>query len=405
MKRKVLFVDDEPRVLQGLKRMLRNIRNDWDMGFAESGAEALTILQNEMYDVVVTDMRMPGMDGSQLLEIIKDKYPQMVRIVLSGHSDQDMILKSVMPAHQYLSKPCDAETIKATILKACKLQDLLENDVIKKLVSRLESLPSLPSIYCEIVEEMESPEPSIKNVGNIIEKDISMSAKMLQLVNSAFFGLPRHISSPSHAVSMLGMDVVKSLVLSIHVFSQFQQNQISHFSLNKLWEHSTSVSKFTKKILELEQVDVTLADNGFLAAMLHDIGKLILAAQMSDQYDEVIHLVEKENFEIHLAEENIFSTTHSSVGAYLLGLWGLPNTVVETVAFHHDISNHSGNQMFPLVAVYYSDYIDYQLHPNHQMGAMKILDKESMAKCPCKCPQNVWFQECKALSEGSAGGK
>ena len=405
MKRKVLFVDDEPRVLQGLKRMLRNMRDDWDMGFSESGQDALAVLQNEMYDVVVTDMRMPGMDGSQLLEIIKDRYPKMVRIVLSGHSDQDMILKSVMPAHQYLSKPCDAETIKATILGACQLQDLLQNDAIKKLVSRLESLPSLPSIYCEIVEEMESPEPSIKTVGNIIEKDISMSAKMLQLVNSAFFGLPRHVSSPAHAVSMLGMDVVKSLVLSIHVFSQFQQNQIRHFSLNRLWDHSTSVSKYTKKILELEGVEITLADDGFLAAMLHDIGRLILASQMPDEYDQVNHLVKEENLEIHVAEERVFSTTHSSVGAYLLGLWGLPGTVIETVAFHHNISAKSCGQMFPLIAVYYSDYIDYQLHPNHRMGAPKILDEASMAKCPCKYPRNIWFQECEALSEGSAGGE
>ncbi len=397
MTRKILFVDDEPRVLQGLKRMLRSMRNEWDMHFAEGGHAALSVLENDNYDVIVTDMRMPGMDGSQLLEKVMAKYPNIVRIVLSGHSDQEVILKTVKPAHQFLSKPCDATTVKTTIAQACKLQDLLNNEDIKNIVSQIDTLPSIPSIYTEIVDEMESLDPSIKNVGEIIEKDIGMSAKVLQLVNSAFFGLPRHVSSPSHAVSLLGMEIVKSLVLSIHIFSEFDQGKVRHFSLNQLWEHSILVSRFSKRILELEKQDETTIDYGFLSGMLHDIGKLILAANMPDKYDIVLRLSKEGALQIHEAEEQVFSTNHSDVGAYLLGLWGLPHPIVEAVAFHHSIDTCRLDKISPAIAVHYSNYLEHQINPKCKIDGQVVLNSKVIEVCETKNPRNVWDEQCELL--------
>lgn len=208
MKLSVLFVDDEPHVLQGLQRMMRSMRQEWEIITAGGGLEALDLLSRKPVDVVVTDMRMPGMDGTQLLNEIKNSYPQIVRIILSGQSDREMILKSVRPAHQYLAKPCNDEILKSTIERSCWLRDLLADNSLKQLISRIDSLPSLPTLYLEILRELESPYSSMQKIGEIISRDIGMTAKILQMVNSAFFGFRRHIASPAEAAELLGLETI-----------------------------------------------------------------------------------------------------------------------------------------------------------------------------------------------------
>ncbi|MBU2453622.1 MAG: HDOD domain-containing protein, partial [Proteobacteria bacterium] len=219
MKRRILFVDDELNILKGLQRSLRPLRQYWDMEFSEGAVNALELLEKQSFDVIVSDMRMPQMDGATLLKIVQEKYPTMVRIVLSGYSDQEMTMKSVKSAHQYLSKPCDKKVLITAITRACSLQDLLNKKPLQHLLGGIESMPSIPALYAQIMEELRSAEASTASVGKIIAKDMGMTAKVLQLVNSSFFGIPRHISNVTEAVVMLGMDVVKSLVLGIEVFS------------------------------------------------------------------------------------------------------------------------------------------------------------------------------------------
>ena len=198
MKKRILFVDDEPMVLNGLQRTLQKMRREWDMTFVGSGREALEVLGKKPIDVIVSDLRMPEMDGGRLLAEVKKQHPHVVRIVLSGQLDQEMTLKSVRLAHQSLSKPCDAEVLKHTLAKLFALREFLSDDSIKNIISQIESLPSMPAIYTEIVTEMQSDDPAIKKVGEIISKDISMTAKILQMVNSAFFGLFQKIKSPAY---------------------------------------------------------------------------------------------------------------------------------------------------------------------------------------------------------------
>ncbi len=205
---KILFVDDEPNVLSGLQRMLRSMSHEWEMKFAGSGREALDILSNESFNVVVSDMRMSGMNGVELLTEVMKRYPQTVRIVLSGYLDREMILKSVRPVHQFISKPCDAEKLKSAIARTMALRGLLAGGTLKKVVSQMDSLPSLPSVYTEIIDELERPESSIQRVGSIVSRDNGMTTKVIQLVNPAFFGVPRHIANPAQAVVLLGLETI-----------------------------------------------------------------------------------------------------------------------------------------------------------------------------------------------------
>lgn len=358
MKKRILFVDDEAKLLEGLQRMLRPMRQEWDVRFVQSGGEALSLLEKEPFDVVVSDMRMPGMDGAQLLEKVKGRFPRTVRIILSGHSEKEFVLKSVKTVHQYLSKPCDPETIKSVIRRACSLSELLDEGPIKELVSSITSLPSLPSLYFEMLELLRSPDVSLQRIGEIISKDIGMTAKILQLVNSAFFGLPRQISNPAQAVTLLGLEVIRTLVLSIHIFEQFDQGRQGGVSLEELWTHSIRTGIMAKEIAKEEGQSPPAIDDAFTAGLLHDLGKPLLATNFPHRYREVAEAVRCRKIRAWEAEQQVWGTTHSVVGAYLLRLWGLPDSIVEAVAFHHCATERQESAFSPLLAVRVADALE-----------------------------------------------
>ena len=331
----ILFVDDEPRVLDGIRRMLRPMRNEWDVSFAAGGAEALEAMAEKPVDVVVTDMRMPGMSGSELLAQIQERYPRTVRLVLSGQVDKESVLRGVGPIHQFLSKPCDSKTLISALRNVAAARRFLSNGKIKQLVSQIDSLPSLPSLYNELLAKMNTPSISAKSVGDTIGRDVAMTAKILQLVNSSYFGLQRHVAGPAQAVALLGLMTVKALVLSINVFGQFESVSVKGFSLDALIHHSMNVAMRARCIARTEQVSPQICDDAFMAGILHDTGKLILAAKLPELYRQALELQATGGCESWRAEQEVFSATHAEVGAYLLGLWGFSGPVVDAVLGHH----------------------------------------------------------------------
>jgi len=371
MKKQVLFVDDDLMILEGLKRMLRGLRSEWDMTFVNCGSEALEKMSAGAFDVIVTDMRMPEINGAQLLDEVKNRYPHIVRVILSGQSDNEMAMQTVKSAHQYLAKPCDADALKSVISRAFALRDLLVQEGLKRLLSQMESLPSLPSLYTQVVELIQSPDSSIKRIGEVIAQDLAMTTKILQLVNSAFFGIPRHISSPSQAAGLLGLDTIKALILTIGIFSKFEQKQFDHFGIETLWNHSIKTGAIAKKVADNEGADKYLSDNAFMAGLLHDVGKLVLVVNVPDKYEEVIETKKDKNISLNQAEQSVFGTSHAEVGAYLAGLWGLPDAIVEAVAFHHRPKECLSDDMIPMTFVHIADGMEH--HGNGESSIEKML--------------------------------
>jgi len=392
--RRILFVDDEPMVLDGLRRMLRGMRNEWEMEFAASGHDALKVLDSKRFNVIVTDMRMPGMDGCQLLNHVKELHPQVVRIVLSGHSDKDMILKSIGPVHQFLSKPCDAETIKTTVARVCSMRDIMEDEALIKVVSAVESLPSLPELYSEVVDEVNSAEGSLDRVGEIISRDSGMSAKILQLVNSAFFGLPRQVTNPVKAVQLLGLDTVKALILSVKVFSMFSRSDLAFYSVDHLWHHSLGTGLCARAIAEREKWGQELKDEAFMAGLLHDIGKLILAEKFPAQCRNVVESVDHTNCCIHEAEQDIFGTTHTQVGAYLLGIWGFSESITKTVAYHHSPGSCPCPASNTLAVVYLANIFERKRLSGAEMESAPELDTECLERLGISDRVAIWRMLC-----------
>lgn len=389
MAKRILFVDDEPMVLMGLQRSLRSMHREWEMVFVNSGLEALEAIDRQAFDIVVTDMRMPGMDGAELLDKVRVRSPQTLRMVLSGQSDRETILRSVNPTHQYLSKPCDGEELKSRLLRALALRDLLENPELKGVLSKLDSLPSMPAVYVKLMEELRGQEPSVARIGRLIAADMAMTAKVLQLINSAFFGLRCQVSKASHAVELLGLDTVRALVLSIHIFSQFETDLLSKEDVQYLWDHSLKTSSYAKRIAMRECAPQTVVDDSFTAGLLHDTGKLILASALKEQYKQVLEVMKATGQGLHAAEFQVLGCSHAEVAAYLFGIWGLPGTIIETAAWHHTPSESMPAKFSPLAAVHFASAYDEETSP-FWLQDRTPLDSGFLRQIGCLEREKLW---------------
>ena len=327
----ILFVDDEVKLLDGLKRMLYKKRNEWNMLFAKSGKEALEIMERNVIDIIFSDMRMPGMNGAELLLKVMERYPKVIRFVLSGHSDEKMILNSIKIAHQFLAKPSSAEKIIDSINRAIYLREILPSSEIISIINQIEELPSIPAIFLKLEQELNSPNVSLSKIAELVSEDVSISAKILQIVNSAFFGLPRYTADLVGAVNMLGINIIRSIIITLKFQNFITDKEAKYFSVEKLWSHSQRVAKYAQIIFEKIGNKSYSLREVYAAGLLHDIGKLILL-KYPDYIEKILI-----NKTTNSAEEEYkwLNVSHAEIGAYLLGIWNLPLHLVDAIAFHH----------------------------------------------------------------------
>lgn len=384
MPRRLLFVDDEAMVLSGLRRALHGMRQEWNMQFVDSAAAAVQALDQEPYDAIITDMRMPVMDGAELLELVKQRHPDVVRVILSGQSSREAIFRSIAPAHQFLSKPCDPQELVTRLGQAFSMRDLLSNQSLKTIVSGLRSIPSLPTVYQELTAVLQGEDPSLAQVERIISKDVGMAAKILQLANSAFIGSQRQVSSLIQAISLIGTETVRTLVLSVHVFSCCNNSEVAAY-LPALWDHSIAVASLAQRIASSQGCAKSAVEESFTAGLLHDVGKVIFLSEMAAKYRKVLGT----NPGAILASElEHLGCTHPQVGAYLMSIWGLPIHLVHPVAFHHSPSQTGETRFSSLTAVHVADAIasatdpstlnqDIELDVNY-LDCLKLRDREAL---------------------------
>ena len=379
--RRVFFVDDAPEILKHLQRTLAPMQSEWTMEFFPSAKSALAAICQAPCDVVVSDMTMPGMDGAQFLTEVRNVSPQAIRIILSGDQSPVNYLRSASVAHRFLQKPVDAEVLKANIAQAEALRAVLANPALRTLVSEIKALPSLPSIYQDLMQEMQSPQASLKKASRIVAKDLGMVTKILQLVNSAFFGLRTHVSDPEQAVALLGFETIKSLVLSSQVFAQFDQNRLPGFSLDALWRHAMLTATCARRIAKDTGASQPVIDEAFTAALLHDVGVLVLVANKPDDYVRVLELMRANQVPDWAAERDIFGADHAHVGAYLLGIWGLGDGIVEAVAFHQHPADYNASGFQALTAVHVANaFAEAQASADVATGDALNLDQSYLTR-------------------------
>lgn len=392
-RKRVLFVDDENSVLNGLRRLLAPLRKEWDMVFVDSGKAALAAIDAQAFDVVVSDMRMPEMNGAELLARVQRDHPGTVRIILSGYCDRQMVMLTIGTTHQFLNKPCCPELLQTTIRRACALRDLLASEKVARVASQMRSLPSLPWLYQELRREAQSPNSTMETIGNIIERDLGMTAKILQLVNSAFFGLPRHVSSAGQAAAFLGLETICSMVLSVGIFSEYDAQKSRE--LDKIWQHSLNVGAHARSIAEAQKCTRKNVDYAFLAGILHDLGDLVIAANLPDEHRRAAAIAAAKKIPLWQAEQEVLGASHAEVGAYLLGLWGMPDALIEAVAFHHRPQACAERAFSPLSAVYIANLIEKY---GSESGSIDERADAYLAELGCSDRLPAWIELCEQAS-------
>ena len=378
MKKRILFVDDEKFILDGLRRTFHAQRELWEMHFVTSGDAALAACEERSFDVVITDMRMPGMDGATLLGHIRDRFPQAARLVLSGYSESALASRAAAVAYRILAKPCNPTELRDAIERVCSLQDMFCTPEIRKNIGAIGELPSLSTTYISLSRATQDPEVSIAQVASIIESDVAMTAKVLQLVNSGFFGLAQPMTSLRTAVNYLGLETMKILVLASDAFGVFTPvSCIPTTFYRDLHRHAHR----TAVIAGILPIDAKLRETAIISAMLHDVGGLMLASRMGAEFCAALHLAENEGCTQVEAEQRTFGSSHAEIGAYLLGLWGLNQTIVEAVAYHHRPARTRSAALDVTTGVYLADLLANELdrHPDDVHGGqLREEDRECL---------------------------
>ncbi len=318
-KKRILFVDDEPSILAALKNLLYKDRKRWDMLFAPSGETALEMLGEQPVDVVVSDMRMPGMDGATFLNRVKDAWPATARIMLSGHADREAIVRALPAVHQLLAKPCDAATLRATIERGLELESRMPDPRVRAVIGKMDRIPSSAAMVHALATLISSSSVNLEEVATLVTQDPGMSAKVLQLVNSAYFGSGQQTSSIAEAVSQLGTEQLRYICMTASVFTVARVDDFPGFSLQRARYDASRTAK------------LATSEEAYAGALLQDVGRIVLAVGFPAEYEQVLAIAAGTGIDEMLLEREAFGATHREIGACLLSLWGLPAAIVDIV--------------------------------------------------------------------------
>lgn len=328
---RILFVDDEPRLLRSLERGLRRQKRGWAMRFAGGAEEALAALDAEEVDVLISDVTMPGTNGVELLAQAREVCPGATRILMSGTSDGRLMMRAVPVAHRFLDKPVPIKELARVIDEALVLRELLLDPAIRSVVSRVDSLPSVPRAFDELNRALDDDNFSLSDIAAVVERDPAVSAQVLHIVGSAFFATPVPVTTIEEAVRHLGIGLLRDLVLVTGVFRLAEEGSLpAGFSIDGEHTHALEVARGARAVADHDHKGAA-----YTAGLLHDAGKLLFAAELPEMWGPMMERARVDDKPLWEIESEELGVTHAQLGAYLFGIWGLRGEVVNAVAYHH----------------------------------------------------------------------
>jgi HD-like signal output (HDOD) protein len=321
----VLIVDDERTVLRSLEKLLKE--EDYHCTYMTSGEEALDFLEKHPVNMIVSDTRMPEMDGEVLLAEVKKRFPNVIRVALCHISESKRISKLIEKglAKQYLFKPWNDNDMRMNIKNILEMElRLLDLDNLGR-INKLDDLPSLPSLYHQLTALIEKDADMIE-VAELISRDQAITLKILKLANSAFYG--RKTGSINQAIMTMGLNNVRNIVLTNSFFKDSSE------SMDRLWQHTVDTNRLCLAIYD-QCLNKRMPSLFGSAGLLHDVGRVIIYMFYDEEYCELIKESVSTDATLVNLELDHFHSTHQEVGAYLLNNWGLPYAYVEAAMFHH----------------------------------------------------------------------
>ena len=375
-KTNIVFVDDEKNILTSLNRMLFTLRPKFNFTFFDSPHAALEHFRSHEVDILITDMKMPLMNGLQVLKQVEIISPKTIRVILSGQVDEEIFEESLKVAHRFYSKPLKADELKRNLLLLKDLADLDNNRKITEIISISQKIPTMPSLYKTIQGELQEKHPSINKIAEIIKIDISMTVKILRIVNSSFFGIKNKVTDVKMAISFLGIEKVKSLILAISLFEENVFRHNTDKKIKAIWNSSLMMATASKVISKYLELDQAAQDEIFLSSLIQDIGKIILYENFEDEMEDIDSSADPEK---HVLELQTFGANHCQIGSYLLKIWNFSESITHSVLNHH---NESIERNTALKIMHICQNLDLddsdleQLIINHNFDNSHLLVKE-----------------------------
>lgn len=332
MSKSILFVDDEKAILKSIKREF--IDTNFKIYLAENGKEALKILyESSEIDMIISDLMMPDMNGYELLKKVRYLYPDIIRIVLSGHADKYLMFKCVNEniAKAYLYKPWENEELINTVSEVFENYDKLNRKNLKEIISYENKLPTIPELFLQINKLIQDDNSSIDEIVKLINKDQTMAYEVLKTINSSFYGIKT--GSIKTAILNLGLENLKAIIATVTLFDL---GSASSYYKKLLWEHSNLTNVITVELYEKIN-NKKIPEQYSTAGLLHDIGKVIFLKLFDNKYEKLLQMREEDSsVEISVYEKKVFDFTHEELGSLLLSWWQLPTAIVETALKHSD---------------------------------------------------------------------
>ena len=391
--KRILFVDDKPDTFGALQAEMRAQGASWQVEYASGGEAALAALAQDPVDVVVAEAQMGAMDGVTLLTRVRDQHPTTIRMILSATTKPGL---ATIVSHRLLSKPCNVDELSVLIRRSSALHERTgEVEAFRKSMATT-ALPSRPGVYMELNQVLSNPDWEPHQVSAVLERDVAMSAKVLQLANSALFGLTSTVTSVRDAVMYLGVDTIRSLALTAEAFGKVAPRGSAEFSLDDFQAHAMLVARITASILPAGRTQ----QEAVTAALLHDIGKLVLVSDSDRRWAQLNEQACERNVPVHVVEAEVDGVTHAHIGAHLLSLWGLPDGIVEAVAHHHDPAEVDGLAFDGVAAVHIANGLANEMVPATE-GAPPAagLDLELLDRLGLRPRLDVWRQRARELAD------
>jgi HD-like signal output (HDOD) protein len=315
-KPRVLFVDDEPRILDGLRRSLRTRRTEWEMSFVTSGSAALEVLAASPCDVVVSDMRMPGMDGAELLTHVSQLHPEVARVVLSGHTEPEAAIRVAIAGHRFLTKPAEAESVIGVIKQLTTRTSIEHGEQARRIAGAVGCLPTPPDHLDRLTGLLRTPDAELTGIVQVTSCDVGLTAKLLQLSNSVFFGARTKVASIDSAVHALGLPTVQALVDASQVLrASMPWTPDIEAKVRVVWRHALATSWLVGRMASPANRSYAQA-----AALLQDVGRFVRLLDVGG--DGTVELAATDHRDV----------PHRDIGVELLHLWGLPSPILSAVA-------------------------------------------------------------------------
>ena len=372
---RILLVECQSAGNNDIEQIHKKLTEGWDSKIVFSGEEAISEVNESTYNIVICRMQLSDMSGADLLKKINSEHSETLRyMIIDKEVDRNTLHESWSVVHQFISSPFKPESVVSMVNDSMKLHNFLSNKELCDKIAAVSTLPSLPEIHNKLVDELKNENISIQKIANLVGQDIGITAKVLATANSAFFGLRSRVNSITQAINTLGIETVEGIVFAAGVFGQFDKTNLPGFSIGSIYNRGIAVGTKARMIAHAFGMNNMLTNDSLLSGTLHAVGQLVLLNSFQDEFCKALEMANKESIPFHEAQMQVMGVSDAAIGAYLLSLWGLRDTVVEAVAWHYNPSEAAAPIISPLTAVHLAYATDMDVCNNIKKNDKSAID-------------------------------